>query len=453
MGRVETQVEELADNRVRLTVEVPSADVRHAVEHATSDLAGTVKIPGFRTGKVPRQILLARVGKERVYAEAVESHIGGWFWNAAASSRIRPVAQPEYTYELPASDDESFHFTATVAVQPKPEVPDWTELEVPAPEAEIPPELVDQGVEVLASTVAGLTDVGDRPVHAGDVAVVDLVDPGGEAQRDFVVEVGAGQLVEEIEHGLVGVSPGQTKAIEFELADGSKRRLEATVKEIKEKVLPPLDDDLARAASEFDSLAELRADIETRLREQLEAELDTQFRAAAVDALVEATQVEASGPLVEARTAELVNGFVRSLERRGISPEAYLQFSGRTADELMAAMRAEAERAVARELVLDAVADRVGIEVSDDEIKELIREQAEAAGEDADAVIDQIWHAGRQETLRADLRLRKALDRVVADVKRIPLELARAREKLWTPEQEKKPTDTKLWTPGMKEPA
>src|ERR671922_1036564 len=132
MGRaMSTQVEELPDNRVRLTVDVPQADLQHAVEHATSDLAGSVKVPGFRKGKVPPQVLHARIGRERIFTEAVEGHIGGWFLNAAATTRIRPVAAPEYAYDLPDSEDEDFQFTATVSVQPKPEPADWTQLEVP----------------------------------------------------------------------------------------------------------------------------------------------------------------------------------------------------------------------------------------------------------------------------------------------------------------------------------
>src|ERR1700756_1596875 len=129
MDRVQTQVEELPENRVRLTVQVPSHDVHHAVEHAADDLAQSVKVPGFRKGKVPRQVLLQRVGRERLMTEAVESHIGGWFWNAAARTRLRPVEQPEYDFELPASSDEDWQFTATVAVQAKPEVADWATLE------------------------------------------------------------------------------------------------------------------------------------------------------------------------------------------------------------------------------------------------------------------------------------------------------------------------------------
>src|SRR5215210_5362606 len=141
MGRVQTQVEELGGDRVRLTVEVPSADVKHAVEHAASDLAGSVKIPGFRKGRVPFPVLVQRIGRERVYAEAVETHIGGWFWNAAAQTRIRPVEQPEYGYDLPEGD-APWRFTATVSVQPKPDLPDWRTLQVPAPEPEVPAELV-----------------------------------------------------------------------------------------------------------------------------------------------------------------------------------------------------------------------------------------------------------------------------------------------------------------------
>ncbi|HUH20860.1 MAG TPA: trigger factor family protein, partial [Gaiellaceae bacterium] len=154
-----TQVEELPDNKVRLKVEVPQADLRHAVEHATHDLAESVKIPGFRKGKVPAQVLEARIGRERIFTEAVESHIGGWFLNAAATTRIRPVAAPEYDYDLPTSEEEKFSFTATVAVQPKPEPADWSQLEVPYAEPDVPSEVVDQELEALRETVAELAPV------------------------------------------------------------------------------------------------------------------------------------------------------------------------------------------------------------------------------------------------------------------------------------------------------
>ena len=448
-----TQVEELPDNKVRLTVEVPQEDLEHAVEHATSDLAGSVKVPGFREGKVPPEVLQARLGRERIFKEAVESHIGGWFMNAAATTRIRPIAAPEYDYELPTSEDEEFQFTATVPVQPKPEPADWTELEVPYAEPEIPEGLIDQELEELRASVAELAPVEGRPARTGDVLVVDALDEAGEGQRDLVVELGSGRLVEEIERALTGASQGETKEVEFELADGSTGTATVEVKELKEKVLPPLDDELAKAASEFDTLEELRADIEHRIQEVLEEEAETQFRSAAVDRLVEASNVQVGGPLVEARTRELLNGLGRSLERRGISAEAYFQLSGQTADQLVERMGAEAALSVARELVLEAVADQLGLEVTDEEIEELIREQAELQGDDADEAITQVFSDGRQEALRGDLRLRKALDRVAAESKRVPAEVARAREEIWTPDNETPKTETKLWTPGSKEPA
>jgi trigger factor len=454
MGRaMATQVEELPDNKVRLTVEVPHEDLEHAVEHATSDLAGSVKVPGFREGKVPPEVLQARLGRERIFKEAVESHIGGWFMNAAATTRIRPIAAPEYDYELPTSEDEEFQFTATVPVQPKPEPADWTELEVPYAEPEIPEGLIDQELEELRASVAELAPVEGRPARTGDVLVVDALDEAGEGQRDLVVELGSGRLVEEIERALTGASQGETKEVEFELADGSTGTATVEVKELKEKVLPPLDDELAKAASEFDTLEELRADIEHRIQEVLEEEAETQFRSDAVDRLVEASNVQVGGPLLEARTRELLNGLGRSLERRGISAEAYFQLSGQTADQLVERMGAEAALSVARELVLEAVADQLGLEVTDEEIEELIREQAELQGDDADEAIKQVFSDGRQEALRGDLRLRKALDRVAAEAKRVPVEVARAREEIWTPDKETPKTETKLWTPGSKEPA
>ncbi|HVM69945.1 MAG TPA: trigger factor, partial [Gaiellaceae bacterium] len=391
---METRVEELEGDRVRLTVDVPAHDVHHAVEHATSDLAGSVKIPGFRPGKVPIPILVQRLGKERIFAEAVDSHIGGWFWNAAARARIRPVAQPQYDYELPTDDEAAWSFTATVDVQPKVDVVDWVGLEVPKPDAEVPEELVTRELEALRESVAELVPV-ERAAQAGDTVIVDLVSPDGETQRDTVVELGAGQLVDEVEEALVGASAGDTRSVRYELVDESSASVEITVKQVNEKVLPELDDELARSASEFDTLAELRADIEARLREQLDAEIEDAFRANAVDTLVKESKVNPAGPLVQARTQELLRGFVRSLERRGIDPQTYLQLTGTNEQQLVQQLAQEAALSVARELVLEAVAEKAGIQVSDDEVKELIREQAAAAEEDPEEVIERLWHDGR----------------------------------------------------------
>ena len=442
-------IEQLPDNKVRITVDVPREDVHHAVEHAASDLAASVKIPGFRKGKVPRPVLVSRIGKERLYSEAIESHIGGWYGNAVARMGIRPAARPELDYELPSTDSEDWRFTATVPVLPKPELPDWKQLEVAAPEAKVPDELVDAELDVLRGTVAELVPA-DRPAQAGDTLIVDLVrEEGDGTQRDYVVELGSGRLVPEVEEGLVGMSAGETREIRFEIPGDQLEVVQATVKEVKERVLPPLDDDLARAASEFDTLAELRSEIEGRLQAQVDAQAEEALRRNALDAVVQATKVDPSGPLVDTRTRTLLRELDESMRRRGGTLDTYLQVANTSAEELVARVHEEAKRSVAGELVLDAAADELGIDVSDEEIDAEIRERFE----ESDKVIAQLRESGVYEQERQSLRMARALDRIAAEVKRISPEQAEAREVIWTPDKEKPKTETKLWTPGSKERA
>jgi trigger factor len=443
-GWVSAQVEELADNKVRLTVDVPRADVHHAVEHAASDLAESVKIPGFRKGKVPMPVLLSRIGKERLYSEAIESHIAGWYGNAVARARIRPAEQPELDYELPASDDQDWHFTATVSVLPKPTVADWTKLQVPYAEPEVPEDYVDHELNVLRSTIAELSPVEGRPAEQGDTVVIDLM-AGDGGQRDYVVELGSGRLLPELEEQLVGMSAGETQAVELDRpGETEPAPVEVTMKEIKEKVLPPLDDELARSASEFDTLDELRADIEQRIREQLEAEADEAFRRATLDELVAASNVSVDGPVVDARTRTLLRELDGVLRRSGGSLDTYLQLSNEPAEALVARLREQAAASVAGEMLLEAAADQLGITVSDEDVDQSFRDRFE----EGDKVIEQARDAGVYESEREAMRLARALDRIAADVERIPPEQAAAREAIWTPEKEKPKTETKLWTPG-----
>ena len=446
-----TAVEELGENRVRLLVDVSSDQVKHAVDHAVSDLSQSVKIPGFRKGKIPKPVLVSRLGKERIYSEAVDSHIGGWFWNAAARNRVRPVAEPQYEFELPSSADEAWSFAATVEVQPLPTIVDWTTLEVPRAEAQVPQETIDAELEALRESVAELAPADGRPAQAGDTLVIDLVDRDGEAQRDTVVELGAGRLAGELEAALVGASAGDTKGISYTLSDGGAATVEVTVREVQEKVLPPLDDDLARSASEFETLDELRASIEKDLREQLDSEIDAAYRVAAVDELVRTSEVQPALPLVRSRAVDLLEGFVRSLERRGVSLDTYLAASGGSSEELQRQFVLEAAVSIARELALEALAERAEIAIADDEVRAYLREEAESAGEDPESLVEDVWAHGQEESIREDLRLRAALDRLVADVTPIAPDLAAARDELWTPDKEKAEGDTKLWTPGSKE--
>jgi trigger factor len=326
---------------------------------------------------------------------------------------------------------------------------DWKKLQVPYAEPEVPGDIVDHELNVLRSTVAELVPAEGRPAELGDTLVVDLV-AGDEGQHDYVVELGGGRLVPEIEEELVGMSAGETKEIELERAGEQEPvRVQAVVKEIKERVLPELDDELARSASEFDTLDELRDEIEQRLRGQIEAEVDEAFRRATVDALVDASNVQVTGPLVDVRTRTLLRELDAVMRRSGATLESYLQMSGDSAENLIARLREQAAASVAGELVLEAVADQLGIEVSDEDVDAAFRERFD----EPEKIIEQARAAGAYETERETMRLARALDRVVEEVERIPPEQAEAREAIWTPDKEKPTEKPKLWTPGSKEPA
>jgi trigger factor len=389
-------------------------------------------------------VLISRIGKERLYSEAIESHIAGWYGNAVARTRIRPAEQPELDYELPSSDDQDWTFTATVSVLPAPSVADWTKLQVPYAEPEVPEDYVDHELSVLRSTVAELSPVEDRPAEQGDTVVIDLL-AGDGGQRDYVVELGSGRLLPELEDQLVGMSAGETKELQLDRPnDEAATPVQVTVKEIKEKVLPPLDDELARSASEFDTLDDLRADVEQRLREQLEAEADEAFRRATLDRLVEASNVTVSGPLVDSRTRTLLRELDSVMRRSGGSLDAYLQLSGESAEALVARLREQAAASVAGELVLEAAADQLGITVSEEEVDAAFRERFE----EADTILEQARESGVYDSEREAMRLALALDRITSEVERVPPEQAAARDAIWTPDKEKPKTETKLWTPG-----
>jgi trigger factor len=447
MDAVEARIEELPDDRVKLEVDVEVGDVDHAFEHAASELAGSMSFPGFRKGKnVPMPVVAARVGQEALANEAVRSHIPGWFWNAASESRLRPVADPELEWDALPVQGEPFTFRAVVDVLPAPELGDWKGLEVPRPGADIPPEIVEAELERVRASVAELSPVTGRTAAIGDTVVVDLL--GDETTRDYVIEVGHGRLRQEIEAAIVGSSVGDTRSATVQLSDAKPAKVDVTVKEISEKVLPPLDDELALKASEFDTLAELEADIQSSLGEQLEAEIDVMFRERALDALAEASTFEKLEPVVEARARSLWQGLARSLDQRGISVEGYLAASGRTPEDVDTQLRAEAEVAVKRELVLETLADELAVEITDDEVEEFIREESEGSGEDWMETVEELRENEGFEKLRLDLTFKNALDEVVAAATPIEVELAEARDKLWTPEKESDTSSRKIWTPG-----
>lgn len=453
-------VSELPGSRVSVEVEVPAADVDKAVSRAARGLAREMRMPGFRKGKAPPSLVIQRVGFAAVLDEAIREALPEWYERALLGSGIAPVGDPSVeVVSTPEAEGEPLAFKFEIGVRPKAELGEYKGLEVGKAEPEPPEELVDREVERIREGFAKLEPV-DRTAAEGDVLLVDfegLLDgkafEGGKAS-DYLLELGGGQLIEGFEEQLAGVSGGETRSVEVTFPDdyqaeqlaGEDAVFTVEVKEVREKVLPELDDDFASEASEFDTLEELRADIGKRLAEAVGERAEQDFRVAAVDAAAAEAKLDLPDELATARATERWERVERQLASRGMQPDAYLQMQGKTREEVIAESKPEAEAELRREAVLAAIADAEEIEASEEEMVEALEHSAEHERTTPEKLLKRLQESGRDAMIRDDIRFRKAIDLVVEAAKPIPLEQAEAREQIWTPEKERKEAG-ELWTP------
>jgi trigger factor len=453
-------VSELSGSRVSVEVEVPAADVDRAVARAARGLAREMRMPGFRKGKAPPSLVIQRVGFAAVLEEAIREALPEWYERALLGSGIAPVGDPSVeVVSTPEAEGEPLAFKFEIGVRPKAELGEYKGLEVGKAEPEPPEELVDREVERIREGFAKLEPV-DRAAAKGDVLLVDfegLLDgkafEGGKAS-DYLLELGGGQLIEGFEEQLAGVSGGETRNVEVTFPDdyqaeqlaGEDAVFTVEVKEVREKVLPELDDDFASEASEFDSLEELRADITKRLAEAVGQRAEQDFRVAAIDAAAVEAKLDLPDELASARATERWERVERQLASRGMQPDAYLQMQGKTREDVIAESKPEAEAELKREAVLAAIADAEGIEASEEEMVEALEHSAEHERTTPEKLLERLRESGRDAMIRDDIRFRKAIDLVAEAAKPIPLEQAEAREQIWTPEKERKEAG-ELWTP------
>jgi trigger factor len=359
----------------------------------------------------------------------------------------------------PESEGEPLAFAFEVGVRPPARLGEYKGLEVGRAESEVPDDIVDREIERVREGFARLEPV-QRPAKEGDSLLIDfegLIDgtafEGGKAE-DYLLELGSGQLIEGFEEQLAGAEPGEERSVEVSFPDdyhaenlaGKAAVFNVTVKEVREKILPELDDDFASEASEFDTLDELRADIREKVGEALDSRAAEDFRVAAIDAAVEAATVDVPPDLVTARSTERWERMERQLAGRGMDPNAFLQMQGKTRDELIEESKPDAEKELKREAVVTAIADAEGIEVTEEEMVEALEHSAEHERTTPEKLLERLRANGRDAMVREDLRARKAIELVADSAKPIPLEQAEAREQIWTPEKERKKAG-ELWTP------
>jgi len=463
---VKTNVTELPESRVRVEAEVPADEVERRLNQTAKALGREMKIPGFRKGKVPPPVVLRRVGRQAVLDETLRSSLGAWYVDAIDAAGIAPVGDPEVALgELP-SEGEALTFSIEIGVRPTARLGEYKGLEVGRREPDVDEEAVDKEIENLRERLARLETV-ERAAQRGDFVVVDYrgtIDgepfEGGEA-RDQPIELGSERLIPGFEDQLQGATAGEERTVTVTFPDdygaehiaGKTAEFAVTVKEVKAKELPDLDDDLASDAAGLDTLEELREDIRERLREADEREVEAEFRESAVDAAVADATVDVPERLVEARARELWERLATTLARQGISREAYLQISGKSEEAILEEARPDAERALRREAVLAAIVEAEGIEVAEEELIEALEHSAEHEDTTAEKLLARLEQAGRLDALREDLATRKAVELLAETATPIEAERARAREKLWKPGEEEAgetggQPPGKLWTPG-----
>jgi trigger factor len=458
---MQTTVTELPDSRARVEVEVPAKDVDRGTQRAARAMAREMRMPGFRKGKAPPSLVIQRLGYGAVLEEAIRDSLPEWYERALLASGVSPVGDPRIEIvSAPEEEGESLSFKFEVGVRPKAKLGEYKGLEVGKADTEVPDDIIEREIERIRESFARLEPV-ERAGAEGDALLVDFegsVDgepfEGGKA-NDYLLQLGGGQLIEGFEAQLTGVRGGEEREVKVtfpadyhaEQLAGKDAVFAVAVKEIREKVLPDVDDDFASEASEFDTVEELRADIREKLAEAVGQRIEQDFRVAAIDAAVEKAIVELPDELATARAAERWERVERQLASRGMDPNAYLQMQGRTRDEVIAESKPDAERELKREAVLTAIAEAEGIEVSDEEMVEALAHTAEHERTTPEKLLERLRENGRDALVSEDIRVRKAIDLVAESAVPIPLDQAEAREKLWTPEKEREAAGD-LWTPG-----
>ena len=466
----------LEENRVRLDVAVPEDEVQRRMERAIRRLGREVRVPGFRPGKAPAEVIVQRIGHDAIVQEMLKSALGDWYSEAVAETGIVPIDEPDLDLER-VPEEGDLTFKATVQVRPTATLGDYTGLEVGRDDVEVPEGSLEAQLERVREQASRLAVV-ERASVQGDSVVIDFDGTvngkrmRNATARDYLVELGGGRLVPEFDSALTGLSAGDSVTFPVAYGDDDNRaelrgrtvEYTVTVKAVQEKQLPELDDDLAVEVSEFDTLDELKADIRTRLEGVATERVDELFRRMLIDAVAQKATVDVPTVMVDRRIGTILQQTASQLPE-GVSFEDYLAATGRSIEEIVEELRPDAEMAIRRELVVEAVADAQDIQVSDEEMQEQVRADAETSGRSYDRLMHDLQHHdGGWDALRQDMRIKKAVDFLIESTTAIPMAQAEAREALWTPEEQRrkaaeKATESaeaegkpaaagKLWTPG-----
>jgi trigger factor len=416
---MKTTVEPLEGNLVKLSVELDESEFEQDIDAAFRRIAREVRIPGFRPGKAPRRVLEARLGPGVARQEALREALPNYYARAVSDHEVDVIAPPEIDITT-GEEDGPVAFDAVVEIRPKVEVPGYGSLRITVPSPEVGEEEVDAQIERLRSNMGELQSV-DRAARDGDQVSIDIagsVDgepvPGLTAD-DYLYPVGSGSVVPELDARLTGAKVGDILEFDADNPQDSEITIHfrVLVKDVKEQVLPDVDDEWANEASEFETVEELREDLRNRLGSMKRVQGAMSLRNGAVDALVQLVEEDVPEALVNSETERRLRELSGRLAQQGASIEQYLDATGQEGQELVDSLKEQAVSAVKADLALRAVAEAQEIEVTDEDVEAEIARLAVRFGEKPAALRRELERGDGLQAVRSDLKKGKALEWLV----------------------------------------
>ena len=404
---MKSAVEKLSPTRVKLSIEVPFVDLKPHIDGAYKSLSEKITIPGFRKGKVPSAMIDQRVGRGAVLDEAINAAIPTFYSQAAKDNDVLVIGRP--TVEVTElKDNENFSFTIEVDIRPDIALPNFSEIKLEVDDVKVSDADIDEQVQALRTRFGTLTTV-EKVVATGDFVTIDLVatkdgqDLDGGTANDLSYEVGSASMIDGLDEALIGLSTGGEKSFETSLvgmAEGEKGSVKVSVKAVKERELPPVDDAFAKLASEFETLAELKADLTTRLTRLKEMEQGAQARDLLVEKLISSVDIPLPAEIIEAEVND------------------HLEKEGRLEDEKhRAEVNEEVKTTITREFLLDSIVKAESVAVNESELTEYLVRAASRYGMTPDQFIKEVSQAGQVTTMVAEVARAKALAQVLGRVK------------------------------------
>ena len=415
------QVEKLEKNMARLTIEVSADDLEKALQNAYKKQKNRIAIPGFRKGKVPRQMIEKMYGAEIFYDDAANELIPKAYSEAYDESEIEIVSRPEIDV-VQIEKGKPFIFTATVATKPEVTLGQYKGLEVEKISTDVTPEEVEEKIQEEAEKNARTITVEDRPVQDGDEIILDyegFVDgvpfEGGKAEN-YPLIIGSGSFIPGFEEQLIGVEAGTGVEVnvtfpeEYHAEDlkGKAAVFKCKVHEIKAKELPEIDDEFAAEVSEFDTLEEYKADVKAKLEEQKTAEGKEKQEDSAVEQAVRNAQFELPEAMIETQVMQMTDEFAQRMRGQGLTMEQYFQFTGMTSEKMTEDLRPQAIKSIETRLVLEAIVKAENIEVSDERFDEEIAKMADMYKMEADKLKEYMGDK-EKEQMKKDIAVQEAI--------------------------------------------